>query len=296
MKLILIVFISLISLKVFAQREYILSSSDQTQLHVREFGVDEPIILLSGGPGLNADYLKPIWDTLSKTYRCVILDQRGTGKSVISVVDSASMSMEKYVYDIEALQLYLELDKVTLVGHSWGGMLAMEYASRYPEKVQRLVLIGPGGPTALFTSYFKDNMTMRLYKEDLEEAKMLSDQEESTLEAVWPGYFFDREKGLISKNNIDFKSISGQKGVNNITAYNYFSSGDERVLLLKKYKGEVHIIQGRQDPIGESTVYEIKEVMLQSEFHFIEGCGHFPWLENEKQVTEFYSLLRESLK
>ena len=47
---------------------------------------------------------------------------------------------------------------MTLIGHSWGGMLSMEYASRHPDRVDKLILLGPGGPTDKFSSYFSDNM------------------------------------------------------------------------------------------------------------------------------------------
>jgi len=75
----------------------------------------------------------------------------------------------------------------------------------------------------------------------------------------------------------------GQPGVIGITFSNFFSTQKDRVIHLKKYTGTVHIIQGRQDPIGESTVYEIQELLPQSQVTFIEKCGHFPWWKNEDQ-------------
>lgn len=76
----------------------------------------------------------------------------------------------------------------------------------------------------------------------------------------------------------------------------YISKDDERVSFLKKFKGDVCIIQGRQDPIGESTVYEIKKLMPQSKVYFIEKCGYMPWLENHEQAGIFFDTLNECLK
>ena len=90
--------------------------------------------------------------------------------------------------------------------------------------------------------------------------------------------------------------ITRYASLSQYTVPNYFLLQDERVDLLRNYHNIVHIIQGRQDPMGESTVFEIKEIMPQAQIHFIEKCGHFPWLENEKQIKEFYQLLRNALK
>ena len=296
MKKLFFLFWSLISLSAFGQTEYHTTSADQTKLYVEELGNGEPVILLSGGPGFNPGYLKPVWQKLSSNFRSIILHQRGAGKFIISTVDSTSMSMENYVNDLEELRKHLKLEKVTLIGHSWGGMLAMEYVANHPEKVEKLILLGSGGPTANFGSYYFDNINMRLLPEDWNERAVLDSLNKSTLGAIWPGYFFDRKMALKSKSNTDFEAMNGQLGVAKFTVPNYFSNGSQRVNLIKRYKGIVHIIQGRQDPIGESTVYEIKDILPQSQINFIEKCGHLPWLENEQQRIEFYDLLYSTLQ
>ena len=66
-------------------------------------------------------------------------------------------------------------------------------------------------------------------------------------------------------------------------------------LKLKKYTGPIDLITGRQDPVGESVVYEAKEIMPQLNYTFIENCGHFPWLEKEDRATLFYDLFYRSV-
>ena len=295
MKYILLLLLIFITTNTFSQTEYYITSSDQTKLYVQEFGSGEPLILLAGGPGLNAIYMESIWKNLSLNYRCIVLDQRGTGKSILPKVDSISLTMQNYIRDLEVLREELKLDKITLIGHSWGGMLAMEYAAKYPEKLERLILLGPGGPTNKFFLYLFDNINMRLYDEDIKETRYLDSLKLSTYSGIWPGYFFDRTRALNSKTVIDFEALIGQPGVDSFTITNYFTIQNDRVNLLRNYNGIVHIIQGRQDPIGESTVYEIKDLLPQSQIHFIEKCGHFPWLENENQVSEFYNQLNSAL-
>lgn len=290
-----ILILILISINTFSQTEYYVTSNDQIKLHVEEYGSGEPLILLAGGPGFNATYLKPVVENLSTQFKCIVLDQRGTGKSLLSQVDSVSLTMKNYIKDIEVLRNHLKLEKITVIGHSWGGMLAMEYASRNPKKVKNLILLNTGGPTSKFFSYFSDNINMRLNDTDFNEAKMLDSIKKPNFKAILPGYFFDREKGLEAKNKINFETLYGQSSVMSIALTNYMVNQNERVNLLKKYTGKVHIIHGRQDPIGESTVYEIKELLPKAKIHFIEKCGHFPWLENENQVSEFYRVLHDFL-
>lgn len=286
----------LISTVSYGQKEYCISSSDNISIYFQEFGRGETVVLLSGGPGLNPLYMDSVWLNLSSDFRCIVLHQRGTGKSMVSELDSSTFTMQNYVSDLEALRIELGLKAMNIIGHSWGGMLGMEYTARYPEHVNKLILVGPGGPTDKLTKYCWNNMTMRLHPEDIEEINTLDSLKKSTLKGGWPGYFYDRTRALESKSNINFEMITRYASLSQYTVPNYFLLQDERVDLLRNYHNIVHIIQGRQDPMGESTVFEIKEIMPQAQIHFIEKCGHFPWLENEKQIKEFYQLLRNALK
>ena len=78
------------------------------------------------------------------------------------------MTLQTVVEDLEALRQHLKQDRLVLLGHSWGGMLAMAYAVAHPERVDRLILIGSGGPTLEFAQWFSDNIDARLRPEDIE--------------------------------------------------------------------------------------------------------------------------------
>jgi proline iminopeptidase len=287
-------FLLFISKYSIGQTSYFITGADNTKLHVQEFGTGKPIVFLAGGPGLNVVYLEPIWKNITAKYRCIILDQRGTGKSTLAIVDSITVTMKNYVSDLEALRNYLKLERLTIIGHSWGGMLSMEYAAIHPERVEKLILLSPGGPTMNFFTYFGDNINMRLYEEDKKEVILLDSLKQHTLKGIWPGYFYDRQRALATKPINDY-DLYGQPGVSKYALKSFFSTQKERVRLLREYKGIVHLIQGRQDPIGESTVYEIRDLIPQLQIHFIEKCGHLPWLENDAQVKEFFDLLNKSL-
>ena len=290
-------FFLLLVVSVYAngQTGYYITGSDNTKLYVQEFGTGKPVVILAGGPGLNAIYLESMYKKVSDSFRCIVLDQRGTGRSVLQSVDSITISMANYVNDLEALRKHLKLDRLTLIGHSWGGMLIQEYASRHPNQIEKILLLSPGGPTNKFFSYFGDNITFRLHEEDFKEAALADSLKQSSLKAIWPGYFFDRKRALATKATVT-SEVHGQKGVNSIALRSFAALQNERVSLLKNYKGAVYILQGRQDPIGESTLYEIKEVLPQAKIYIIEKAGHFPWLENEAQVKKFFETLYSCLK
>jgi len=277
------------------QSGFYIKSLDSTKLYVQEFGSGEPLVILAGGPGLNAIYMKPIWENLSHRFRCVVMDQRGTGLSKLASVDSSKLSLTNYVNDIETLRKYLQVDKLTLIGHSWGGALSMEYAARNPDHVKKLMLLGSSGPTKKFLDYFSDNLFMRLHEDDIKEMTELDSLGKDRIKGYWPAFFFDRKRALETKTATNFDLLIGENPhIGWFIDYN--STDNERIKLLKKFKGDVYIIQGRQDPIGESTVNEIKDLMPQSKIYFIEKCGHLPWLENPEQVEFFFTKLNECLK
>jgi proline iminopeptidase len=281
--------------QLLAQSSYVLSRPDSVSLYVNEYGAGKPVVLLGGGPGFNPNYLVAICQKMTG-YRFIVPDQRGSGQSKMDKVDSINMSTDKHVEDLEALRVHLKLSKLIIGGHSWGAMLGFAYAAKYPANVDRLILLGPGGITSAFFTYFGSNLQCRLHEEDKEESRK-STLREGYIKAIMPGYFFNRERAMDMKKMLDStlmnKNISA---ISKLTIKSYVATQDDRVKKLRKFKNPVYIIQGRQDPIGESTVYEIKNLLPQTKYTFIEECGHFPWLEEEKAVTEFYKILNSSLK
>jgi proline iminopeptidase len=174
-----------------------------------------------------------------------------------------------------------------VLGQSWGGMLSMEYCSRYPEKVEKLVLLGSGSPSMNFLNYFSDNILSRLFPEDL--------SGESDLKSIWPGYFFDRSSGMASKAATDFSKMEGQPGINNIMVNDYAAKEEKRISNLRNFKGQAFVIQGYQDPVGFAA-YEIKSAIPQAQLLFVSQSGHFPWLEKESARKQFFEYLKNSLK
>ncbi len=100
-----------------------------------------PVIAINGGPGLSHAYMvqNDVWQRIAAHHLVVLYDQRGTGLSR-PLAPNASQAMDTQVADLEALRQSLHLDRIALVGDSYGGFLAMAYASAHPQHVARLVL------------------------------------------------------------------------------------------------------------------------------------------------------------
>lgn len=101
---------------------------------------DEVVFLLNGGPGLPCNYLRDAHSFLAgHGYRVVAFDQLGCGASD-RPTDPALWTIGRYVEETETVRTALELGKVHLVGHSWGGWLAIDYALTYPDALKTLIL------------------------------------------------------------------------------------------------------------------------------------------------------------
>jgi proline iminopeptidase len=109
---------------------------------VREVGTGTAIIVLHGGPDFDHRYLLPDLDRLSDGYRLIYYDQRGRGGSA-GRVKPEEVSLASIAALFDAVREAFHLDRGVLLGHSWGTVLALEYAVRYPQRVSRMILMNP---------------------------------------------------------------------------------------------------------------------------------------------------------
>jgi proline iminopeptidase len=110
------------------------------RLYYRELGAGPPLVILHGGPDFNHNYLLPEMDAWSSAFRLIYYDQRGRGKSS-GDVRPEDVSIESDIEDLDVLRQHFGLESFNLLGHSWGGLLAMEYATRHPNHLSRLILM-----------------------------------------------------------------------------------------------------------------------------------------------------------
>ena len=113
---------------------------DGADVYVRQIGAGHPIVVLHGGPDFDHGYLVPELDELAESSRLVYYDQRGRGRSA-GGVRPEDVTIDTEIDDLDQLRRQLQLGRIAVLGHSWGGVLAMEYATRRPEHVSHLILM-----------------------------------------------------------------------------------------------------------------------------------------------------------
>jgi proline iminopeptidase len=116
------------------------------QLFTRTIGSGPDVIVLHGGPGAHHDYLLPQYDRLAGRRRLRYYDQRGGGRSAVG--REVPVDWRAQVADLDALMAHWNAAPATLLGYSWGGLLALLYATTHPERVARLALVCPAATTA----------------------------------------------------------------------------------------------------------------------------------------------------
>ena len=111
-----------------------------SRLYLREVGHGPPIVILHGGPDFDHEYLLPAFDRLADAFRLVYYDQRGRGRS-FSGQDPQGITIATEIDDLDRVVAWTGGGPVVLLGHSWGGLLATEYAIRHPARVSHLILL-----------------------------------------------------------------------------------------------------------------------------------------------------------
>jgi len=108
-------------------------------IYYKAFGNGDPLLILHGGPGASHDYFLPYLLPLARSNRLIFIDERGSGRSE-KLEKPDGYTVENMVEDIEAVRTKLGLGKISLLGHSCGGVLAEAYALKYQQNLTHLIL------------------------------------------------------------------------------------------------------------------------------------------------------------
>lgn len=116
-------------------------------IYYKIIGRGAPLMIVHGGPGASHDYLLPYLLPLARRHKLIFIDERGSGRSE-RLENAALYTVENMVEDVEAVRRALGLGKVSLLGHSYGGVLAQAYAFKYQQNLTHLILGGTFYSTA----------------------------------------------------------------------------------------------------------------------------------------------------
>lgn len=137
---------------------------NDTELYIKAFGQGDPLLIIHGGPGLSHDYFLPHLEELANTHFVIFYDHRGTGRSSV-IQDSLSMNLETFVKDIEAIRMHFQFDKMNVLAHSWGSLLAVEYALSYGDGLDKLILSNPPALSQEYDNEVFERQSLKLTEE-----------------------------------------------------------------------------------------------------------------------------------
>jgi proline iminopeptidase len=127
------------------------------------------VVVLHGGPGASHDYLLPQYDMLANGRTLFYYDQRGGGRSPVS--RDTPVGWREHVADLEEIRGELGLDRLTLCGYSWGGLLALLYFLEHSDRVARLALVSPASITAEYRQQFEQEFARRMQAPEIKQER-----------------------------------------------------------------------------------------------------------------------------
>jgi proline iminopeptidase len=244
-------------------------------------GSGTPLVVANGGPGFDHVYVhvSDVWNRLGAERPVVLYDQRGNGRSG-ALKAGQSCTLADQIADLEALRAHLGYAKIDLLGHSWGGYLAMAYAARHPERIERLVIVDSAAPKWSDTLFlFKEVFPEGVERQDaLSFADTLGDAaagDKSLQEYMAMLFYAPEHRDAFLALSPGFRyTRKVNEAVNADLAR--FDLNPE----LPKFHFPTLVVTGRYDMnVAPATAYRIHKAIPGSKFVVFERSGHLPYFE-----------------
>lgn len=256
------------------------------ELFVRSVGSGDPVLVIHGGPGMDHSYLLPAMDALAQTHLVMFYDQRGTGESEAEL-NGEVISWEGFVSDPNRIQDHFGIDRVHIVAHSFGTLIATAYALEFPERVRSLVLVNPVEPGARFQEETRAAALARRTEEDVIALQELVASDafaardpvaiNEMYRLSFRGTLADPERAgeltlemgeRTAANGFDIPALLFPEGTVP-DLWGALSSLDVPTL----------IVVGESDPSPRSIAVEMAEAIPDARLEIIPAAGHFPFVE-----------------
>jgi len=260
-------------------------SVNGAELFYESIGSGAPVLIMHGGLGLSHDYMRPYFDQLETTNTVVYYDHFGNGRSE-KPEDYAEMTFERLTSDAAELMSALGHDTFTLIGHSYGGFVAQEFAANYGERLEGLVLIdtvpafdypptitGPEANMAAFGKLFTQPMA------DNEDWR-------ATWNLVAELYFHEWDPtvgaDLDARTQYEYRAWNASGAL--LGSFNTLEK-------LPNIETRALVIAGRHDGItpADAGAERIAGLLPNATLMVFENSGHYPFIEEEAAFFETLS-------
>jgi proline iminopeptidase len=254
-------------------------------IYERRVGSGPEVVVLHGGPGAHHDYLLPGFDRLAVGRTLIYYDQRGGGRSPVS--RETPVGWHEQVADLEALRLVWSIERLTIAGYSWGGLLALLYALEHRDRVERLALVSCAPVWRAARVEFERRLAERNAAPAVQAERVALQQSglrerdpeayrRRLFELSVAGYFHDWRR---ARELTPFR-ITGrtqQEVWQSLGEFDLRPALDELTL-------PALVVHGESDPIPLETAREPAR-RLRARFEPIPLCGHVPYVEAPDRFT-----------
>jgi pimeloyl-ACP methyl ester carboxylesterase len=267
-------------------------STDGTRLAYHGTGDGDPLICVPGGPMQASAYLGDLGG-LSAHRELVRLDLRGTGESAVPA-DPATYRCDRQVEDVEALRQHLGLATIDLLGHSAGGTLALQYATRHPDRVRRLVLVTPS-PRAVGVEITDAD---RREVAELRRGESWFPAAWAAFERVWSGDATEDDwtaiapftRGRWDATN-QAHAAHREAQTNEDAAGLFYSAGaldpEATRSAVRHLPAPVLLLTGEYDVgLPPKAAAEYTGLFTDAELTVQPGAGHYPWLDDPASFVQ----------
>lgn len=253
---------------------------------------DVAILCVPGGPGGNHSVFNSILEEMSLYANLILFDPRGCGYSDAS--DAQFCTLEHFIDDIEAVRQHFSINRLILLGGSYGAMAAMGYAVKYPGYLEKLILLA-GASNGSFIEKAKKNLE-----------KIGTSEQKEVAEKLWNGSFLHAaDFSVFYKKMADLYSVSSQSEIpaiqsgipHNVSVLNLGFKTFLRTFdfdsSLEKISCPVLLVCGAQDWINDPqyAIFSAQKIP-KATLRIFDRCGHFVWKD---QPRLFFAAVQEFL-
>lgn len=249
------------------------------RLFERRVGAGPATVVLHGGPGAHHDYLLPGFDALAQSRELIYYDQRGGGQSPVS--RETPVGWREQVADLEELRRQWHLERLTLAGYSWGGLLALLYAVEHPDRVHRLALVSPAPAWKEARLEFERRFAKRNLSPELQR-KRAALRESGLRErdaAEYAQRMFELSVAPYFSNPDRARDLTPFRVTGRTQQEVWSSLGDYDLRPeIARLSVPSLLLLGEEDPIPRESAETVAR-LLKAEFQLLPRCGHVPYVE-----------------
>lgn len=260
-----------------------------SQLFYVEAGAGLPCLVMHGGLGYDHTYMCPWLDALGDRLRLIYYDHRGNGRSGRPPLET--LTHGQFAADADALRRHLGLDRVAIMGSSYGGFIALEYALRYPQYLSHLILIGTA-PALDYLDEVAANARQRGATPEMLAALDSVPESDAAMArraaVIAPLYFHALDPRLAGRafGKTVFSSSAAARGRQLRQTYNVTAR-------LSEIRVPTLIAVGRHDFVcPPSQAARLRAGIPHADLVVFERSGHLPFLE---EPAAFFDAVREWL-